>query len=65
VKGIRNLRVVDGSIMPTIISGNTNAPIIMVAEKASDMIKKDNPDRKNCNPEEEYRTEDDWFGWWK
>ncbi|GBN09728.1 Glucose dehydrogenase [FAD, quinone] [Araneus ventricosus] len=48
VKGIKNLRVVDGSIMPTSPSGNINAPIIMIAEKASDMIKNDNPDRKKC-----------------
>jgi choline dehydrogenase len=39
IRGIAGLRVADASIMPTVISGNTNAACIMIGEKASDLVR--------------------------
>jgi choline dehydrogenase len=41
VRGLQSLRVADASVMPTVVSGNTNATCVMIGEKASDMLLQD------------------------
>ncbi|XP_075973246.1 ecdysone oxidase-like [Anticarsia gemmatalis] len=48
VHGVDNLRVIDASIMPTITSGNTNGPTIMIAERAAELLKEDYRKRNEC-----------------
>ena len=56
MRGIDRLRVVDSSVFPTITNGNLNAPTIMVAEKAADMIR----GRPALREEREYWIDEHW-----
>jgi choline dehydrogenase len=56
VRGIKNLRIADASVMPDVTASNTNAPTIMIGEKAADLIKGQRLPREQKN----YYVSKDW-----